>query len=105
NLRQEVDPNLPIVPLLCEVNLDEVRQHGDLIAKTVHRLPVHRQQLVWLALLATVRPKEATDDLFGDGRHRERLQRAPNVPAHVTILEPAHHDGVQGRAGDDTELS
>jgi hypothetical protein len=63
DLRQQIDSDRPVVPLLRQVDLDEVGQHGDALAQSVRGLPVHREEAVGLARLPPLRAEVAAQDL------------------------------------------
>ncbi len=104
-LRQEVDTDLAVVALLGKVHLDEVRKHRQLLAGNAHRLLVHRNQLVRLPRPASFGAEIPCKRGRADFGNRERLHRAPDVSAKVTILEAPDEDRIKRGARHDAELA
>ena len=127
DLLEVVDADDPVVALLRQEHLDEVRQDQQALPPRRQRGPEQRGELVALALdeLAglislvvvhavsggrgrshdrPVAPNVAIQDGPGDLLRGKGSDRSSHVPPLVAVPQLPHEDRVQGRSGDDPNL-
>jgi hypothetical protein len=88
-----------------ELDLDERREHGELLARLAHHLLVHGQHGVRRSRRQALGVEEALQRLFGGLRDGELLHRATHVTTEVAGLQPACEHGVERRSRDDSQLA
>ena len=105
NLGEQIDSDLAIMPFFREPDLDEICQHGQLLALCAHDSPVHRQQLVGHVRRAAAGHEEALEHSCADFWYREVPHRATHVALGVAILKSPSENGVDRGTRHDTKLS
>ena len=105
HLREQIDPDSALMSVFRQPDLDERREDRQLLAPQAHDLLVHRERFVGNAVRPSIGDEIPPQRTLGDVRQREALHRTTQVAAAVTVLQPAHEDGIDRRAGDDTKLA